>query len=495
MKFNPKFRISIYAQLVFWVSVILAFLIIGVLAVIQNRETRFIYEEKRNRGLLMIRYIAEMNARHFALWELESIDENIAGLIREDLAYVIFYDRSGRPVVVSESIVGNMEVINETRCAGDVPPEAIFYQNLNLSSGQEDYEVLQIEIPIYVAGSDVKWGSVKIGLKLDDVKKRINQSRLTLFSLGLLALLLTITGINFLVKRLTRPIQNLLEGTRRISRGDFSYHIPLISSDEIGVLTESFNRMTEELNMARQQMEEANKKLVQAEKLASIGKLSATIAHEIRNPLTSVKLNIQKLADNDQLDEVEKEHLSIAYEGIEQIEKFIKELLSFTRVSVLQLDHFGLDQIIEESLKMLLPSMTEKRIQIKKNYQPGLPPVLADGDKLRQVFLNVLRNAYEAVREGGEIEISLSLQPEGEKSYFEVRICDTGSGIPEKDWENIFEPFFTTKSSGAGLGLANARRIVEQHGGTIRVVRKEGPGSCFLIRIPCETQDKEKKYD
>ncbi len=495
MKLNPKFRISIYAQLVFWVSVILAFLIIGVLAVIQNREARFIYEEKRNRGLLMVRYIAEMNARHFALWELESIDENIAGLIRDDLAYVIFYDRSGRPVVVSDSIVGNMEIINQTRCAGDVPPETIFYENINVTNGQGNYKVLQIEIPIYVAGSDVKWGSVKIGLKLDDVKKRINQSRLTLFGLGLLALLLTITGINFLVKRLTRPIQNLLEGTRRISRGDFTYHIPLISSDEIGVLTESFNRMTEELNAARQQMEEANKKLVQAEKLASIGKLSATIAHEIRNPLTSVKLNIQKLADNDQLDELEKEHLSIAQEGIEQIEKFIKELLSFTRASVLQLDYFDLDQILDGSLKMLLPSLAEKHIQIKKNYQPGLPPALVDGDKLRQVFVNILRNAYEAVGEDGEIEISLSLQPEGEKSYFEIRICDTGSGIPEKDWENIFEPFFTTKSSGAGLGLANARRIVEQHGGTIRVVGKEGPGSCFLIRIPSESQDKEKKYD
>jgi len=144
---------------------------------------------------------------------------------------------------------------------------------------------------------------------------------------------------------------------------------------------------------------------------------------------------------------------------------------------------------------MLLPSLAEKHIQIKKNYQPGLPPALVDGDKLRQVFVNILRNAYEAVGEDGEIEISLSLQPEGEKSYFEIRICDTGSGIPEKDWENIFEPFFTTKSSGAGLGLANARRIVEQHGGTIRVVGKEGPGSCFLIRIPSESQDKEKKYD
>ena len=184
---------------------------------------------------------------------------------------------------------------------------------------------MQIEIPIYVAGSDIKWGSVKIGLKLDDVKQRINQSRLTLFGFGFLALLLAIVGINLLVKRVTRPIQNLLEGTRRISRGDFSYHIPLISSDEIGALTKSFNLMTEELNVAREQMQEANKKLVQAEKLASIGKLSATIAHEIRNPLTSVKLNIQKLADNDLLDEIEKEHLSIAQEGIKKKEKFIKE--------------------------------------------------------------------------------------------------------------------------------------------------------------------------
>ena len=492
MNLSRKFRISIYAQLVFWVSVILVFLIIGVLAVIQSRETRFVYEEKRNRGLLMVRYIAEMNARHFTLWELESIDENITGLIRDDLAYVIFYDRTGRPVVVSESIASNTEVLNQTSCLGNVPPEAVFYQNLHLENGQESYEVMQIEIPIYVTGSDVKWGSVKIGLKLDDVRQRINQSRLTLFGLGFLALLLTITGINFLVKRLTRPIENLLEGTRRISRGDFSYHIPLISSDEIGALTESFNQMTEELNVARQQMEEANKRLVQAEKLASIGKLSATIAHEIRNPLTSVKLNIQKLADNDQLDEIEREHLSIAQEGIEQIEKFIKELLGFTRISVLQPDYFGLDQVIDESLKILLPSLAEKKVQVKKSYQQSLPPAFVDGDKLRQVFLNILRNAYEAVAEGGEIEISLSLVPDGEKSFFEVKICDTGSGIPGKDWENIFEPFFTTKSSGAGLGLANARRLVEQHGGTIKVVAKEGQGSCFLIRIPSEIQAKEK---
>ncbi|MDD8020029.1 MAG: ATP-binding protein [Acidobacteriota bacterium] len=492
MNLKPKFRISIYAQLIFWMSAILAFLIFGVLSVIQRREARFIYEEKKNRGLLMVRYIAEMNTRHFALWELESIDENIAGLIRDDLAYVIFYDRLGRPVVVSKNIAGNTEIINQTSCAGQVPPEAVFYQNIYLQNSREAEEVMQIEIPIYVAGSDVKWGSVKIGLKLQDVKERIYHSRITLFGFGLLAILLTIIGINLLVRRLTRPIKNLLEGTKRISRGDFSYHIPLISSDEIGTLTESFNQMTEELNMTRQQMQEANKKLVQAEKLASIGKLSATIAHEIRNPLTSVKLNIQKLADNSRLKEIEKEHLSIAQEGIDQIEKFIKELLNFTRISVLQLDYFELEEIIEESLKILLPSLAGKRLHLRKKYQKDLPLALVDGDKLRQVFLNILRNACEAIEEEGEIEASLSFMAEGEKPFFEIKICDTGSGIPEKDWENIFEPFFTTKGSGAGLGLANARRIVEQHGGTIKVVKKEGMGSCFLIRLPYEARVKEK---
>jgi len=146
--------------------------------------------------------------------------------------------------------------------------------------------------------------------------------------------------------------------------------------------------------------------------------LSATIAHEIRNPLTSVKLNIQKLADNDQLERDRKRTTCrLPKEGIEQIEKFIKELLGFTRISVLQPDYFGLDQVIDESLKILLPSLAEKKVQVKKSYQQSLPPAFVDGDKLRQVFLNILRNAYEAVAEGGEIEISLSLVPDGENHF------------------------------------------------------------------------------
>ncbi len=482
----PRPRFSIYGQLVFWTSLIILLIMSGVLYIIQEREIKAIYQEKKDRGLLMARYISEMNLRRLILWDLESIDENISGLIRDDLAYVIFYDADSRPVVVSESIADNPEVINRTSCAGDVSSAEMFIKNFKVALRGIYLEVMEIEVPVFVPGSDKKWGSVKIGLKLEDVYRRIQQTRMLLLGFGLGAFLLTLLATNIMARKLTRPIKNLVEGTRRLSRGDFSYRIPVVSSNEIGDLTRSFNEMAEELARAREKMEEANRRLVQAEKLASIGRLSATIAHEIRNPLTSVKLNIQKLAELSDLGETEKEHLEIARAGIEQIEKFIKDLLSYTRASTLQKDYFSLEEIMEESIKMLQGSLKEKEIRVRKFYQAGLPQAYVDADRLRQVFLNVLRNANEAVDHGGEIEVSIELNRQEDRCCFEIRISDDGCGIPEKDWENIFEPFFTTKSSGAGLGLANARRIIEQHGGSIRVIPKEGPGSCFLITLPLE---------
>ena len=119
--------------------------------------------------------------------------------------------------------------------------------------------------------------------------------------------------------------------------------------------------------------------------------------------------------------------------------------------------------------------------------RPGLPPANVDGDRMRQVFLNLLRNACEAVGRGrADLRRPRPSADGAERRDLRVRISDNGCGIPEKDWENIFEPFFTTKSSGFGLGLANARKIVEQHGGTIRVAAKRGKGSAFVVPLPCE---------
>jgi signal transduction histidine kinase len=290
-----------------------------------------------------------------------------------------------------------------------------------------------------------------------------------------------------MARRITGPLRKLVEGTVRISRGDFSQEIEVGSADEVGELARGFNEMTRDLLETRQRMEDANKRLVQAEKLASIGRLSATIAHEIRNPLTAVKLNVQKLLQDDGLGDEQKEHLGLSAEGIVQIEKFIKELLDFTRVSVLNLDRFSAVQIMEEALKMMTDAFREKRVALERSYAEGLLPVLVDGDRMRQALLSVLRNALEAVGEGGRIDVALALA-DGEPKRIRIGISDNGCGIPETDWEMIFEPFFTTKPTGFGLGLSNARKIVEQHRGSIRVRKRAGRGTTFEILIPCEVE-------
>ncbi|MFW6160919.1 MAG: sensor histidine kinase, partial [Acidobacteriota bacterium] len=309
-------------------------------------------------------------------------------------------------------------------------------------------------------------------------------TRLVLLAIGSAGLFAGMLGSLLLTRRIIFPLKRLADGTIQISKGDFTQKIDISSQDEIGELARSFNRMSEELLKARESMESAHKKLLHAEKLASIGRLSASIAHEIRNPLTSVKLNIQRIADSEYLEELEKEHLEICQEGIRQIEKFIKEILSFTRLSEINVDTFSLEQIIDESLKVLSDAINKKKINLKKEIQNNLPRVKVDGDRMRQVFLNLIQNAIEAVEEGGEIKISLDLAKWDDRSGLKVEVYDDGCGIMEKDRENIFEPFYTTKSSGFGLGLANARKIVEQHNGLIRVKERQQKGACFEVLLP-----------
>ncbi len=217
--------------------------------------------------------------------------------------------------------------------------------------------ILEIEVPIFVRGSPRRWGSIKIGLSLEDMRAEILKTRLMLIFIGCGGLLIGVLGAVLLARRITGPLKKLVEGTVKIAKEDFSQKIDITSQDEIGNLAQSFNDMSRELLLARERMEAASNKLVQAEKLASIGRISAGIAHEIRNALTSVKLNIQKLVQSDRLDDIEKEHLSISQEGIGQMEKFIKELLDFTRVSELNLDRFSIEQILEESIKTLADTL------------------------------------------------------------------------------------------------------------------------------------------
>ena len=474
----------------FMVYVIALFigLVVLVLFVIEMREMRAIFEAQKGRGVLTAEYITQLNLENLVFWDEEGFKEDIPKRIDQNLIYVIFYDRQGKPFAANDFIKSFGDIYSTSNLGTEAQRGEYFFERKRILVDEETgkyLSVLEIEAPIYVEGSPTKWASIKIGLSMEEVRAQELRTRLMLILIGCGGLLIGAAGASLLARRITRPLKKLVEGTVRISKGDFAQEIDIDTQDEIGNLAQSFNEMSRQLVLTRESMEAANKKLIQAEKLASIGRISAGIAHEIRNPLTSVKLNIQKVMESESLDDVDKEHLDISQEGIGHIENFIKELLNFTRVPELHLDHFSVEEIMDESIKMIRGTLRLKKVQLEKNVKEHLPDMLVDGDKLRQVFLNILHNACEAVPEAGKINISLSQTEGSEGQGVKIEISDNGSGIPEKDWETIFEPFYTTKSTGIGLGLANARKIIEQHKGFIRVKKKKGQGACFEVTIPC----------
>jgi signal transduction histidine kinase len=279
-----------------------------------------------------------------------------------------------------------------------------------------------------------------------------------------------------------------VEGTIRVAHGDLRHRIDIPPGDEIGELAANFNRMTTEILDDREKLEEASKKLLEAEKLATIGRLATALAHEIRNPLTAVKLNIQKIGQHPALNDLEREQVGIAETGVQQVEKLVKDILSYARAPQLHKDTFDLDNLLEDAIRFVEEPVEEKRIELVRDYA-DLAPIELDGDQLRSTFLNTLLNATEAVSHEGSIHVRTRLEELNTGAWALVTIEDNGAGIDESELQSIFDPFFTTKSLGTGLGLTNARKVVELHGGRIEVTSKPRLGTTVSIWLPYATTE------
>lgn len=479
-----RIRFTLQRRLQLLFTLLIVVLVGAILFVIMRRDVQTIFEESRNRAVLIARNIADRNLQSIFAWDTDHLQRDADRATNDSLLYVVFYDRYATPLVSSGRIAGDASLVEGSLLPSAVGPDSFAAQTRNVDLFEKREEILEVEVPIFAEGSPDKWGSVKIGFSLQDMRAAVRRTSATLLWVGFIGLLFGLLGTTSLARRIVRPLRKLLEGTVRISRGEFTHRIETRTSGEIGDLAVSFNDMAEKLLASRRETEEAQRRLVQSEKLAQIGRLAASIAHEIRNPLTSVKLNIQKLQEDGAFSALEREHLTLSQEGIAQIEKFIKEMLNFTRATELQRAPFAIEQIIDESLKTMKGVCPEKGLAIEKQVAKNLPEVVVDGDRIRQVLLNLLRNAAEAVGPEGRIVLSADMVVNKSGGWLRLRVSDDGPGIAEKDWENVFEPFFTTKSWGIGLGLANARKLIELHRGTIRIVQTQGTGTTFEVLIP-----------
>ncbi|HWB99372.1 MAG TPA: ATP-binding protein [Bryobacteraceae bacterium] len=321
--------------------------------------------------------------------------------------------------------------------------------------------------------------------------------------MGMALLLVSLLSVVFIWVVVYRPVKNLIDGTRRVAGGDLSYRLPVGSDDELGDLASSFNHMTQEVSNVQAEIEErvrrkaeelsrVHKSLLANEKLASIGKLAATVAHEVNNPLfgilTYARLTLKELDKGDHGNREEmKEQLQVIERESKRCGDIMRNLLSFSRQAPSHPDFQHIGALIERAVVLVRHKAELQQIELRIQVAADLPQVYCDAGQVQQVILVLLVNATEAMAKGGLLEVSADLAQDGEAVC--IRVKDNGPGIAPDVLSKIFEPFFTTKEEQqrTGLGLAVARGIVEQHGGEITVRSTLGEGTEFSVTLPVAT--------
>jgi len=212
-----------------------------------------------------------------------------------------------------------------------------------------------------------------------------------------------------------------------------------------------------------------------------LGQLAAGIAHEIRNPLTSINILIHSLTGNYPAGDSQREDLKVIAEEINRINQIVDQFLRFAKPAPPRLEKAEVLPIIEETLQLLRPQIEKQRIQIQKEFQP-LPLILMDREQMKQAILNLLLNAVQAMPKGGRLSLKGDLP--NEDRWMKLSIQDSGVGIPGEDIGKLFDPFFSTKEGGIGLGLSITHRIIDQHDGKIEVESAPGKGTLFTVWLP-----------
>jgi two-component system, NtrC family, sensor kinase len=352
-------------------------------------------------------------------------------------------------------------------------------------------------------------GVIDTDLSLSPVDKQLEEQQAEMGSFTIVAIVIfSLISTVFVWTVVGRPVNELMAGIHKVSQGDLAHRLPVRSRDELGEVAESFNTMAESLASAREEItdwgrtlearveeetskvERAQAVLLAREKMASLGRLAAGVAHEVNNPLAGIltyarltKKELEKTVPETERRKEMSDNLGFIERESQRCGNLMRNLLTFARQTSPNRQPADLHTLVADALGLVRHRAELQGIGIATNFEEPLPELLCDADQIRQVILALMVNAVEAMPAGGRLEIEAK-RARGAK--LQLRVKDTGEGIPPEALPHIFEPFFTTKQDrmGTGLGLAIAHSILEQHGGSIAVEETSGSGTTLLVILP-----------
>jgi signal transduction histidine kinase len=387
---------------------------------------------------------------------------------------------------------------------------------------------LEVIVPFHVGTKVI--GGIRLVSSLDEVQRFLSKKRDRAIILTFISMLVILFALTILFGKLVGdPIQKLVEAMSRAEKGDLETEAHIQSEDELGRLGKDFNRMlktiretheqniqllkqvsqfneeltrrieaatselakrNEELRLLNEALFESQRQLSQSEKLAAVGQVTATMAHQIGTPLNSISGYIQLMRQDGNLQPKDQDRLRIVESQLDRLADSVKNLLSFTRQPKPQLKSLEVNEVLEELIRLSEPWFLARNVRLTTHLSPNLPPISGDPTQLQTLFLNLITNALDAMPKGGALTIKTRQAPPSLSSkvgrWLEISIADTGIGITEESKKRIFEPFFTTKKmgEGTGLGLAICEKIIKEHFGRIEVESEVGKGSTFFISLP-----------
>lgn len=389
----------------------------------------------------------------------------------DDIEYIFVTDEEGR--IIAHTF--NSELPSDILLWNPIDNRTTNIQLLDTEKGY----IRDVGVKVF----DSTKSELHLGIREDDLKSTI--MRLRKITVPII-IFVTLAGMiaSFVFSRLiTEPLNKFIEFTKVLGRGEFGKRVDVSYGDEIGYLARNFNRLSMELKTVKEKMEEAYTytHLLEAEKISTIGQISSGLAHELKNPLTTLKMLFQAFREQP---DMTKEDAEVISREIEKIDLIITRFLGFVKQKSLQVSEINVNTLMDRVLSLCSFDITNNDIVLQKDMTETLPHIKGDRALLEHVFLNLILNAVQAMPNGGEINIS----SKADDGFVEVVISDKGGGIPSNIRSKVFEPFFTTKENGTGLGLSIVYNIVKSHGGKVFFDSSEGAGTKFTVRLPINNE-------
>lgn len=463
------------------IAIILLMSIIGYIAV--QREKAILYREFERKGQLLgetlaIPIINDLIYERLGLVEEGGLLDNYIMEIFNrqdmDLLYIAILDEDGR-VISHNDISEYGKVYSDPLSSKVLKTSTTVVQSLN----HRDHKALDFGVPLSIGKK--RWGTLKFAISLEKVEHEISMMirNIVVFTIFLLAVGFVI--IIFLSRRFITPITQLAATMEKTSGDYLDVKVEVKGKDELAILGERFNSMIDRIKQANEEIKKTHEKLVQSEKLASIGILASGVAHEINNPLGGLFNCLQMLKQNGDNPAFRERYLDLIKEGLERIEGTVGKLLWMARKGEHKPINLNIEKAINEIYSFIEYRLKKGKIHFSNEIENGLN-IYIDPHDFQQVILNLFINAIQAMNSGG----SLRVVGYRKDSMVMIDVIDSGAGIAQEDLGRVFDPFFTTKSpgEGTGLGLWLSYEIMKTYNGEITVESEVGKGSKFTLSFP-----------